>query len=113
MADTVLIVDDDKAVQTMLYKVIRSNGLLADTASGGTDALRLATERHYDLILMDIRMPVLDGIEATRQIREMDGKGGSDVPIVALTASAYEGDARRGREAGRGVGRGAFRRPRI
>ena len=57
MADTVLIVDDDESVQTMLYKVIRSNGLNAEVASGGQEAVMLATRHSYDLILLDVNMP--------------------------------------------------------
>ena len=52
MADTVLIVDDDEAVLTMLYKVIRSNGIEADTVASGEEALERTAQRTYDLILL-------------------------------------------------------------
>ena len=61
MADLVLIVDDDEAVRTTLYKVIRSNGLDAEMASGGEQALELISKTHYDLILLDVNMPGMDG----------------------------------------------------
>ena len=56
MADLVLIVDDDEAVQTMLYKVIRSNGLNAETASSGEKALEMTKNTQYGLILLDVNM---------------------------------------------------------
>ena len=61
MADLVLIVDDDEAVRTTLYKVIRSNGLDAEMASSGEQALQLIGKTHYDLILLDVNMHGIDG----------------------------------------------------
>ena len=69
MSDTVLIVDDDEAVQTMLYKVIRSNGLQAQTASSGEQALKLLAVREYDLILLDVNMHGIDGFEVVQRLR--------------------------------------------
>ena len=56
MADRVLIVDDDTSVCTMLYKVIRSNGIEADTAASGQQALQMVEQNHYDLMLLDGRI---------------------------------------------------------
>ena len=69
MADLVLIVDDDEAVQTMLYKVIRSNALDAHVASGSQQALDMAERTHYDLILLDVNMPGMDGFQVVQQLR--------------------------------------------
>ena len=69
MADTVLIVDDDAAVQTMLYKVIRSNGLESETASSGEEALELVKHRDYALILLDVNMHGMDGFEVVQRLR--------------------------------------------
>ena len=69
VADTVLIVDDDAAVQTMLYKVVRSNALDADIASSGEQALDLLRRKHYDLILLDVNMHGMDGFEVIQQLR--------------------------------------------
>ena len=69
MADTVLIVDDDEAVLTMLYKVIRSNGIEADTVASGEEALERTAQRTYDLILLDVMLPKLDGLEVARRLR--------------------------------------------
>ena len=96
MADTVLIVDDDKAVQTMLYKVIRSNGLLADTASSGSDAMKLALERHYDLILLDINMYGMDGFEVIQRLRER----GIKTPIIIVSGRQEDYDTLYGLDIG-------------
>ena len=64
MADTVLIVDDDEAVLTMLYKVIRSNGIEADTVAFGEEALERTAQRTYDLILLDVNLMGMDGFQA-------------------------------------------------
>ena len=69
MADLVLIVDDDPSVQTMLYKVIRSNGLDAEIASSGEAALELIAHKQYDLILLDVNMGGMDGFEVVHQLR--------------------------------------------
>lgn len=61
MADRILIVDDDQAVLTMLYKIIRSNGMEAETASDGSTALALLSSKRFDLLLLDVNMPDMDG----------------------------------------------------
>ena len=61
MADTVLIVDDDEAVLTMLRKVMKSSGIESDAARSGGEAIELAGQGRYDLMLLDINMPGMDG----------------------------------------------------
>ena len=82
MADTVLIVDDDEAVLTMLYKVIRSNGIEADTVASGEEALERTAQRTYDLILLDLNLPGTDGLEILRQFREHN----TNTPVLILSA---------------------------
>ena len=65
----VLITDDDEAVRTLLYKVIRSNGLQADTAASGEEALKRLGEKEYDLLILDINMRGLDGFQVIEKIR--------------------------------------------
>ena len=96
MADTVLIVDDDKAVQTMLYKVIRSNGLEADTASGGQEALTLTENRKYDLILLDINMHGMDGFEVIQRLRSR----GVKTPIIIVSGRQEDYDTLYGLDIG-------------
>ena len=96
MADTVLIVDDDKAVQTMLYKVIRSNGLAADTASGGQEALTLTENRKYDLILLDINMHGMDGFEVIQRLRSR----GVKTPIIIVSGRQEDYDTLYGLDIG-------------
>ena len=96
MADTVLIVDDDKAVQTMLYKVIRSNGLAADTASGGLEALSLTENRKYDLILLDINMHGMDGFEVIQRLRSR----GVKTPIIIVSGRQEDYDTLYGLDIG-------------
>ena len=69
MADLILIVDDDESVRTTLYKVVRSNGLEAEMASSGEQALELTGKTHYDLILLDVNMHGMDGFTVVQKLR--------------------------------------------
>ena len=81
MSNKVLIVDDDDSVLTMLYKVIKSNGIDADTSSSGESALALIAEHPYDLILLDINMQGMDGFQVIEAIR----KQGIKTPVIILS----------------------------
>ena len=96
MADTVLIVDDDEAVQTMLYKVIRSNGLTAEIASSGEQALKMISLRNYDLILLDVNMHGLDGFEVVQRLR---GRG-VRTPIIIVSGRQEDYDTLYGLDIG-------------
>ncbi|MDQ2086627.1 ATP-binding protein [Herbivorax sp. ANBcel31] len=88
----ILIVEDDEVNQIVLSKSIRDEGHLISIASNGIEALKLFKEKHFDLILMDVQMPKMDGIETTRRIRELEKGIGNHVPIIAITAHALKGD---------------------
>ncbi len=88
MTHQVLIVDDDDAVLTMLYKVIKSNGIEADTCSSGEAALELVTKQQYDLILLDINMQGMDGFQVIEALR----KQGIKTPIIILSGRAEDYD---------------------
>ncbi len=81
----VLLVDDVEDNRKLVSYLVHNSGAEVDTAENGQQALEMLQFQNYDLILMDMQMPVMDGIEATRQIRER----GLDIPVVALTANAF------------------------
>jgi signal transduction histidine kinase/CheY-like chemotaxis protein len=98
-AGTVLIADDN-AVNTLLFRsALVAAGFRVDTAGTGAEALERLGETLYSVIFMDIRMPVMDGLEATRRIRRLDGPA-AETPIIALTADIYPELEDRAREAG-------------
>ena len=88
MADSVLIVDDDQAVLSMLYKVIQGNGLLADTASTGEECLKMVGEKNYDLLLLDINLAGLDGFQVVQQLRNR----GFKIPIILVSGRKEDYD---------------------
>ena len=96
MADIVLIVDDDDAVQTMLYKVVKSNGIDADIASNGEKALELCKNKRYDLILLDVNMQGMDGFEVIQALRG----GGSKTPIIIVSGRQEDYDTLYGLDIG-------------
>lgn len=96
MADRVLIVDDDEIVRTMLYKVVRSNGIEADTASSGEEALVLAKPDAYDLILLDVNMDGMDGFEVIQHLRN----SGNKTPIIVVSGRKEDYDTLYGLDIG-------------
>lgn len=96
MADSVLIVDDDQAVLSMLYKVIQSNGLLADTASTGEECLKMVGEKNYDLLLLDINLAGLDGFQVVQQLRNR----GFNIPIILVSGRKEDYDTLYGLDIG-------------
>ena len=89
----VLLAEDDAVNRLVAVHMLRRLGIEAVTASDGTAAVRAATEQPFDLVLMDVHMPSMDGVEATTRIRALLGE---DAPrIVAVTANALEGDRER------------------
>ena len=86
-----LLIVEDMAINRMILQQYLQDrlGLTADEATNGEEAVKRVSENDYDLILMDVRMPVMDGYEATRQIRAMDTEK-RDIPIIALTADTSE-----------------------
>jgi signal transduction histidine kinase/ActR/RegA family two-component response regulator len=84
----ILLVDDSLTNQTMTANLLRHFGHTVTCAENGEEALKQWQKGAFDTILMDIQMPVMDGIEATRIIREHENKNGGHTPIIALTAHA-------------------------
>ncbi len=97
----VLVVEDNLTNQYVVKGLLKQFGLTCDIANDGEEALEVLRSARFDFILMDMQMPVMDGLEATRCIR--GGKSGalrSDMPIIAVTANAMEADLQRCLEAG-------------
>ena len=92
----VLLAEDNVVNQKVALRVLQGFSVSAELAANGEEALGLAKTEHFDAILMDCQMPVMDGYEATRAIREWERTtGGRRVPIIAMTANALSGDRAR------------------
>lgn len=89
----VLLAEDNRVNQQLIIEYLRRIEAVVCVVSNGREAVERVAEQPFDVILMDLQMPVLDGLDATRQIRKMVDK--HDVPIIALTASAMPGDKER------------------
>ena len=97
----ILAVDDEPDIRQLLRILLENRGYQVTEASSGEEALRsLRTDPSYDLILMDIMMPDMDGYEATRAIRLSEKVDAADIPIIALTANAFAEDAKAAHDAG-------------
>lgn len=94
----VLLAEDEPINREIAEMLLSDVGLQADQAENGDVAVRMAQAKVYDLILMDMQMPVLDGLQATRQIRQLPGY--QHIPIVAMTANAFAEDKARCLDAG-------------
>ncbi len=98
-----LLVEDNELNQEIALSILEDEGCIVDVASNGAEAVemvRRSADNPYDLILMDIQMPVMDGIEATKAIRALENPDLSRLPIVAVTANALEEDRQRTLSAG-------------
>ncbi len=95
MARRILIVDDEKLIVKGLKFSIEQDGMETDAAYDGEEALEMVRNNHYDLVLLDLMLPKIDGMEVCRQIRSF-----SDVPVIFLTAKGDDMDKILGLESG-------------
>lgn len=98
-----LLVEDNAINQEIAMALLEETNISVDAANDGTTAIKILEENPagtYDIVLMDVQMPIMDGYEATRQIRNFDDPAKANIPIVAITANAFDEDRRLAIEAG-------------
>jgi PAS domain S-box-containing protein len=99
----ILLAEDNEINQKIIQYSLTNSGFKVDIARNGQEAIDMYHKKEYDLVLMDVQMPVLDGFEATAHIREIEQNalnGNIHIPIIALTANAMKGDREKCLEAG-------------
>jgi CheY-like chemotaxis protein len=96
----ILVAEDNHINQRLAVSVLQKMGHDVTTVETGTAALRVLEERSFDLVLMDVQMPEMDGLEASAAIRAWEQTNGQHIPIIAMTAHAMTGDRERCLDAG-------------
>jgi CheY-like chemotaxis protein len=96
----VLLVEDNLVNQTLAVRLLEKRGYIVSVAGDGRQALATLKKKEFDVVLMDVQMPDMDGFEATAAIRESERSTGRHIPIVAMTAHALKGDEDRCLSAG-------------
>jgi hypothetical protein len=88
----ILLAEDNPVNQRLAIRLLEKHGHAVTAVGNGIEAVKIFSERSFDVILMDIHMPEMDGIETTLHIRLLETKTGTHVPIIAMTASAMKED---------------------
>jgi CheY-like chemotaxis protein len=96
----VLVVEDNAVNQKVARRLLERHGCQVETAANGLEAIEALAGSRYDLVLMDVQMPEMDGLAATEEIRRREAAQGGHVPIIAMTAHAMKGDRDRCLRAG-------------
>jgi CheY-like chemotaxis protein len=91
----ILLAEDNLVNQRLAARMLEKRGHAVAVANNGREALAALAQEHFDVVLMDVQMPEMDGIEATAAIREFEKTTGGHVPIIAVTAHALKGDEQR------------------
>ena len=91
----ILVAEDNRVNQRVALGMLEKRGHKTTIAENGREVLALLENQTFDLILMDVQMPVMSGVDATVEIRQQEQKSGQHVPIYALTANAMKGDRER------------------
>ena len=99
----ILLVEDNELNSEIAVEILKEYGFLVDTAENGAEAvekIKNSTPEDYDLVLMDVQMPVMNGYEATKQIRALDNPALAGITILAMTANAFDEDKKKALECG-------------
>jgi len=96
----ILLAEDNIVNQRLISRLLEKMGHHVTSVGDGQMALRLSGLQQFDLVAMDMQMPVMDGVEATEEIRAREKQSGQHLPIVAMTANAFEEDRQRCQQAG-------------
>ncbi|HCB49239.1 MAG TPA: two-component system response regulator [Chloroflexi bacterium] len=96
--ERILIAEDEPDIRELISLALQFNGFEVISASDGAEAVELASNNSFDLIMLDVRMPRLTGYEACRQLREMEAT--KEIPIIFLSAKGQEAEVDEGLEAG-------------
>ena len=91
----ILLAEDNIVNQKIAVKILEKKGWNVDAVQNGQEVIDLIGKKPFDLVLMDVQMPVIDGLKATQIIREQERQSGKHIPIVAMTAHAMDGDEKR------------------
>lgn len=98
---SILVAEDSESNQDLLALYFKKTACILDFADNGRQAVKKFEAKQYDLVLMDIFMPIMDGLEATRRIRSLEKERDTPaIPVVAVTASAFDEDRQQALEAG-------------
>ena len=103
MASDFLLVEDNELNREIAVELLKQYGFRIDTAENGAEAVekvRHAAPGDYDLVLMDVQMPVMNGYEATKQIRALDDPALAGITILAMTANAFDEDRKKALKCG-------------
>ena len=99
----ILLVEDNELNSEIAVEILNEYGFLVDTAKNGAEAVEKVSNSkpgNYDLVLMDVQMPVMNGYEATKQIRALADPGLAGITILAMTANAFDEDRKKALECG-------------
>ncbi len=99
----ILLAEDDEMNRMIAVKLLENDGLIVETAEDGAVAVKKFEQSpvgYYDAVLMDIRMPNMDGLEATKKMRSLNKKDAKTIPVIALTANAFDEDIKKSAQCG-------------
>lgn len=98
--ERILLVEDNSVNQMVAQEILENAGLKITIAENGQEAIALLLDQQFNLVLMDLQMPIMDGLEATRRIRKLHDPYKNSIPILAMTANAMKQDVENSQEAG-------------